>query len=117
MDAATTEDNPLGTPYFLTKKDDALVQAWKNPTYVNPPFGRGIYEWVRKAYIESVLGTLVVMLIPARTDTKWFHTYIYNRPKVEYKFMIGRLRFYDYGKHEFAKHVAPFPSMVVIFRP
>lgn len=118
LDAATRSDNPLDTPYFYTEKDNGLIQQWMNPTFVNPPFGRGIklYYWVQKAYAESCLGNKVVMLIPARTDTRWFHDYIYQRPKVEYIFIKGRLRFVDYegNKHP---HVAPFPSMIVIFRP
>lgn len=116
LDAATRPDNPLCTPKFYTKKDDGLIQQWYNPTFVNPPFGRGLYYWVQKAYVESCLGNKVVMLIPSRTDTRWFHDYIYNRPKVSYEFIKGRLRFVDYDGNAHP-HVAPFPSMIVVFRP
>lgn len=75
--------------------------------FCNPPYGRAIKDWVKKA---SESNTLVVMLIPARTDTQYFHNYIYNKPNVEIRFIKGRLKFGD------SKNSAPFPSMVVIFR-
>lgn len=76
--------------------------------FCNPPYGRVIGDWVKKAYEESQQpDTLVVMLIPARTDTKWFHDYIYH--KAEIRFIRGRLKFGG------SKNSAPFPSMVVIF--
>lgn len=77
--------------------------------FCNPPYGRTIGEWVKKSYEESKqLGTIVVMLIPARTDTKWFHEYIYG--KAEIRFIRDRLKFGG------CKNAAPFPSMVVIFK-
>lgn len=76
--------------------------------WCNPPYGREIGKWVEKAYDESLKGAMVVMLLPARTDTRWFHDYIYN--KAEIRFVRGRLKFGD------SKNSAPFPSMVVIFR-
>lgn len=75
--------------------------------FCNPPYGRELPKWVKKCYEESLKGTLVVMLIPARTDTRWFHDYIYG--KAEIRFIKGRLRFGN------AKQSAPFPSMVVIY--
>lgn len=75
--------------------------------WMNPPYGRGISAWVEKAYNESINGCLVVCLLPARTDTKWFHDFC---KKGEIRFLRGRLKFGG------AKHSAPFPSMVVIFR-
>lgn len=84
--------------------------GWKwiggeDTVYCNPPYGREIGKWVKKA-AES--DTTVVMLLPARTDTKWFHEYIYG--KAEVRFIKGRLKFGD------SKNSAPFPSMVVIYR-
>lgn len=76
--------------------------------YCNPPYGRELPKWVKKCYEENRKGTLVVMLIPARTDTRWFHDYIYH--KAEIRFIRGRLKFNE------GKQGAPFPSMVVIFR-
>ena len=77
--------------------------------WCNPPYGREIGLWVKKAY-ESAheSGGIVVMLIPARTDTKWFHDYVLHRAEI--RFIAGRLKFGG------AKNSAPFPSMVVIFR-
>lgn len=87
--------------------------AWRNrggeQVFCNPPYGRKIYDWVRKAYNESKKpGTTVVMLIPARTDTRYFHDFIYHQAK-EIRFIKGRLKFGN------AKNAAPFPSMIVIF--
>ena len=77
--------------------------------FVNPPYGREIVKWVEKSYLESQKeNTLVVMLIPARTDTRWFHDFIYH--KAEIRFIKGRLRFGNSNNN------APFPSMIVIFR-
>ena len=76
--------------------------------FCNPPYSQ-IGKWVEKAYHEGHQdGTIVVLLIPARTDTKYFHDYILNRSEV--RFIKGRLRFGD------SRNSAPFPSMVVIFR-
>jgi len=75
--------------------------------FCNPPYGREIGLWVKKAYEESLNGQLIVMLLPARTDTKWFHDYILN--KAEIRFVRGRLKFGD------SNNSAPFPSMVVVY--
>lgn len=76
--------------------------------FCNPPYGREICKWVEKAYQESKkANTLICMLIPARTDTKYFHQYIYG--KAEIRFIQGRLKFGN------AKNAAPFPSMLVIY--
>jgi site-specific DNA-methyltransferase (adenine-specific) len=76
--------------------------------FCNPPYGRAIGAWVKKCYEESRKpDTLVVMLIPARTDTSYFHDYIYH--KAELRFIRGRLHFNE------APQGAPFPSMVVVF--
>ncbi len=76
--------------------------------FCNPPYGRAIAAWVRKCYDESRKSdTLVVMLIPARTDTAYFHDYIYHKAR-EIRFLRGRVHFNNAG-------AAPFPSMIVIF--
>ena len=95
---------------FYTPEVDGLSQPWKGRVWCNPPYGREIGQWVRQAYIATSTGTadVVVMLLPARTDTKWFHEYIYQ--KAEIRFVKGRLKFGD------SKNSAPFPSMVVVFR-
>lgn len=77
--------------------------------FCNPPYGREIGRWVRKCWEESRKpNTLVVMLIPARTDTSYFHDYIYGKAR-EIRFIRGRLHFNE------SPQGAPFPSMVVVF--
>lgn len=77
--------------------------------FCNPPYGRVIYDWIEKCYNESQKpNTTVVALIPARTDTKYFHQFIYHKAK-EIRFIKGRLKFGD------SKNSAPFPSMIVVF--
>lgn len=93
-------------------KWDGLQISWGKCNYVNPPYGREIGKWVEKGWFESCWGKTVVMLLPARTDTKWFHTFIYK--KAEIRFLRGRLKFLTGdGK---VMNSAPFPSMIVIFR-
>lgn len=95
---------------FYTPEQNGLSQPWKGICWCNPPYGRKVGEWVRRAWISSAVGSTVVMLLPARTDTKWFHEYIYQKRRVEVRFVKGRIKFVG------AKDDAPFPSMVVIFR-
>ena len=96
---------------------DGLKIEWADNTFVNPPYDKlgstkknGI-GWVEKAWLESTKGKLVVMLIPARTDTAWFHDIIQKDLSIEVRFIRGRLKFGE------SKTSAPFPSMVVIMRP
>ena len=109
IDVCADESNAKCQKYF-DENDDGLIQNWEGMTcFCNPPYGFAIKDWVRKCYFEgSKPNTTVVMLIPARTDTKYFHEYIYK--KAEIRFIKGRLKFGD------SKNAAPFPSMVVIFR-
>lgn len=113
-DPCTTPDNPLRAKHFFTERDDGLKQFWYDHSFVNPPYGRKIADWVRRAYLHNIrLNFEVVMLLPARTDTRWFHDYIYNKPRVEIRFLKGRLKF---NNPKYPKpYPAPFPSMVVIF--
>lgn len=95
---------------FFTPDIDGLSQDWRgNICYMNPPYGRQIKKWVEKAHIESQKGATVVALLPARTDTGWFHDHI--KGKAEIRFLRGRLYFND------AEGRAPFPNMVVVWRP
>lgn len=109
LDPCATEINHKCEKYF-TKEDDGLLQSWGgHNVFCNPPYGRKIGAWVEKAYKEAKKdNTLIVMLLPARTDTKWFHNFIYN--KAEIRFIKGRLKFGG------CKNSAPFPSMLVIYR-
>ena len=87
---------------------NGLAQNWGGygTIWCNPPYGKEIGKWVQKAYETSKSGETVVMLLPARTDTQWFHDYIYG--KAEIRFIRGRLKFGG------SKYNAPFPSMIVI---
>lgn len=109
LDPCATADNAKCEKFF-TVEDDGLKQDWTGETvFCNPPYGRAIKAWVKKCYEESRKpDTTVVMLIPARTDTSYFHDYIYHKAR-EIRFIRGRLRFGN------AKNSAPFPSMVVVF--
>ena len=86
----------------------AKIGGGQGTIWCNPPYGRELNKWVKKAYETAQQGETVVMLLPARTDTKWFHEYIYG--KAEIRFIKGRLKF---GGN---KNAAPFPSMVIIFK-
>ena len=92
---------------YYTPEINGLAQTWSGRCWCNPPYGREISYWVKKAYESKCL---TVMLLPARTDTKWFHAYIYKNPNAEIRFIKGRLKFGG------SKNSAPFPNMVVIFR-
>ena len=110
LDVCADENNHKCEHYY-TKEIDGLSRPWIGTIWCNPPYGRKIGEWVRRAYISSYIGSAtVVMLLPARTDTRWFHEYIYNKHNTEIRFIKGRLKFGG------CKNSAPFPSMVVIFR-
>ena len=103
LDVCALPENAKCSRYY-TPEDDGLSQPWNGTVWCNPPYGRSIEAWVKKA---SESETKVVMLLPARTDTKWFHEYIYN--KAEIRFIKGRLKFGN------SKNAAPFPSMIVVF--
>ena len=109
LDPCATADNHKCAKYF-TKADNGLVQSWGGyKVFCNPPYGRTIGTWVEKAYNEAQKkDTLVVMLLPARTDTKWFHSFIYHNAEI--RFIKGRLKFGG------CKNSVPFPSMIVIFK-
>ncbi len=105
LDPCADESNAKCNKFF-TKEDDGLSKNWDNEiVFCNPPYGRKIKYWVKKS--SEAKGGIVVMLIPARTDTRYFHEYIYH--KAEIRFIKGRLKFGD------SKNSAPFPSMIVIF--
>ena len=114
LDAAATPENTKCTRYF-TPEMDALSRSWNvdGAVFCNPPYGRQLGKWVAKAYQEHIhTGGTIVLLIPARTDTSYFHDYILG--KAEIRFLRGRLKFEDeYGN---SGDAAPFPSMVVVYR-
>lgn len=109
-DAAASAENAL-CPHFWDEEADSLEQDWKGKKiWCNPPYGRGLRKWVEKASTAVAGGGIVVMLIPARTDTSYFHDFIWQKPGIEVRFLRGRLHFDD------GKDPAPFPSMLVIFK-
>ena len=109
LDACALPENAKCKEYY-TPEQDGLLQNWKGTVWCNPPYGREIGKWVEKAYITAESGeAVVVMLLPARTDTKWFHDYCYNNRYATIRFVRGRLKFGG------CKNGAPFPSMVVVF--
>lgn len=108
LDPCCSHENAKCKKHY-TKEDDGLKHSWAGEVvFCNPPYGRDIGKWVRKGYEESLNGALVVMLLPARTDTRWFHEYIYHKAK-EIRFIKGRLKFGN------SANSAPFPSMVVVY--
>lgn len=92
---------------FISPEQNGLTTPWYGKCWMNPPYGREIIKWMEKAYNESLNGFTVVCLVPARTDTKWWHEYAM---KGEIEFLRGRLKF---GGH---KNSAPFPSAIVVFK-
>lgn len=108
LDSCATKENAKCKKYF-TEKENGLYHNWYGSVFCNPPF-RYVSKWVEKAMDETVRGNAktVVMLLPSRTDTKWFHNYCLRNGEI--RFIKGRLK---YGG---AKNSAPFPSMIVIFR-
>ena len=107
LDVCATSENAKCSRYF-TKAEDGLSQPWAPYTcWMNPPYGRAIKHWIKKAYEEGLKGATVVCLIPSRTDTSYWHDYVM---KGDVEFIRGRLKFGD------AKNSAPFPSAIVVFR-
>ena len=109
LDPCSNKSNYKVTNHF-TEDYDGLEQDWGGEVvFMNPPYGRGIKDWIEKAYKESrKKNTTVVALIPSRTDTKYWHNYVLKAH--ELYFVKGRLKF---GNGE---NSAPFPSAVVVFR-
>lgn len=109
LDACALPENAKCEKYF-TPEMDGLKQEWGGVVWCNPPYGREIGRWVEKGYLSAKNGCTVVMRLPARTDTKWFHEYCYMNRFATVRFVKGRLKFGG------SRNGAPFPSMVVIFR-
>lgn len=110
LDVCATGSNAKCNRYY-SLKEDGLRQPWAGRVWCNPPYGNEIPLWLQKAHDEIISNAeLIVMLLPARTDTRWFHKYVYNKPGIEIRFVKGRIKFGG------AEYNAPFPSMIVIFR-
>jgi phage N-6-adenine-methyltransferase len=106
LDVCATPENAKCKRYF-TKEQNGLVQEWKGICWMNPPYGREIGAWMKKAHESAQGGATVVCLVPARTDTKWWHEYAI---KYEVRFIRGRLKFGN------AESNAPFPNAIVVMR-
>jgi len=109
LDPCATAENAK-CKKFYTIEENGLLQSWKGErVFMNPPFGRDVTgKWVEKAYYEFCTNNVkTVALLPVRTDTRWFHNFIYHKAEIE--FIKGRLNFVG------GKHGAPFPSMVVVW--
>lgn len=109
LDPCSSDSNFKCVKHY-TISDNGLLKDWCGErVFCNPPYGRTISSWVKKCYLESLKPyTLVVMLLPVRTDTSWFHDFIYNKAR-DIRFIRGRLHFNN------SVNSAPFPSMIVIF--
>lgn len=116
LDVCAVPDNAKCARFF-SPEQDGLLQKWEGVCWMNPPYGKVIGRWVAKARDEAASGATVVCLVPARTDTAWWHDLVWDarkhRPRVgvEVRFLAGRIRFGDS-----AGNSAPFPSALVIFR-
>lgn len=108
LDAAANEHNAKCKRYFAPE-DNAIKQDWRGTVWLNPPYGREIGDWIKKAYHEAQQGATVVVLMPARTDTRYWHNYVMQAAEI--RLVKGRLKFVG------AESSAPFPSAVVVFRP
>lgn len=112
LDVAASPKNAL-TQDFFTVETDALTRPWHGTAYCNPPYGRVIGKWVAKAKHEAIAGhAAVVMLLPARTDTAWWHEHVIAGG-AEVQFVRGRIYFRIDGQ---PVGPAPFPSAIVVFR-
>ena len=111
LDVCAEPHNAKVARYF-TQNEDGLSQDWgREVCWMNPPYGRKIAEWMAKARKSAWGGALVVCLVPARTDTRWWHDYAMTG---EVRFIRGRLRFIQPDGQQ--GQSAPFPSAIVIFR-
>jgi phage N-6-adenine-methyltransferase len=105
LDVCAVPENAKCQQYF-SPSEDGLKQDWSGTCWMNPPYGREIAQWVKKAYESALSGATVVCLLPARTDTAWWHDHAI---KGEVEYLRGRLKF---GGHA---NSAPFPSAIVVF--
>jgi site-specific DNA-methyltransferase (adenine-specific) len=108
VDVCATPDNTK-CPRYFTPEVNGLAQDWTGTCWMNPPYGRGVDPWIKKAYESAQAGAVVVALLPARTDTKWFHRYIYHNAEII--FLQGRVRFTKGN----ITGPATFPSMIVVW--
>ena len=112
LDPCATKESAKCYKYY-TIDDDGLKQDWQGHTaFVNPPYGSALKHWVKKCYEESLNGSIVVMLIPSRTETKYWHDYIMKYAH-RILFLNKRIKFETADKKETSS--APFPSAIIVF--
>jgi phage N-6-adenine-methyltransferase len=112
LDAAASDVNAKCERYF-TREADGLGQDWGTErVWCNPPFGRGLKEWARKAWEASRAGALVVLLVPSSTDLDWWHDYILEADEI--RFIRGRMSF---GSEDLTRSNYVFPVSLAVFRP
>lgn len=110
LDACASDWNYKVNNYY-TEEDNGLEQPWTGVVWCNPPYGRQIKDWIRKGYESAQQGATVVMLIPARTDTAYWHEYVM---KGRITFLRGHIKFIQPDGTE--GNAAPFPSAIVVFQ-
>jgi len=121
LDPCCTHDNALCEKHY-TKEENGLAQSWREEiVFMNPPYGREIGDWIKKAVEESRhyggSGATVVCLVPARTDTKWWQDWVFPNAD-EICFIRGRVKFAGTTEHGISSTgPAPFPSAIIVFRP
>ena len=107
LDVCASEENHKCEKYY-SNIEDGLAQEWRGTCWMNPPYGRTIIDWMKKAYESAQKGAIVICLVPARTDTRWWWNYCIHG---EVRFIKGRIKFSN------SSNSAPFPSAVIVFRP
>ncbi|MBP2029356.1 phage N-6-adenine-methyltransferase [Methanohalophilus levihalophilus] len=126
LDVCATSKNAKCARYY-SPEQDGLKNEWGGICWMNPPYGRAVGDWIKKAYEESLKGAVVVCLIPARTDTKYWHDYVMQAHEI--RFVKGRVKFSlpaqfwcktlpdgrELWRYYVASNSAPFPSAIVIF--
>ena len=111
LDAAASKENALCSEFF-TIEEDALSRCWKGRVFLNPPYGRQkTGDFVRKAVAERDCAEVIVVLVPSRTDTRWFHDVVYQQAGIDVRFIKGRL------KSPGRKVPWPFASMLIVIYP
>jgi phage N-6-adenine-methyltransferase len=108
LDPCATPENTTCQQFF-TANDDGLSHQWNGVVFMNPPYGYSIGNWIRKAYTSTLFGATVVGLIPAKTETRWWHDFVMRAAEI--RLIKGRMRFGGSNVN------APFPSAVVIWKP
>ena len=112
LDAAADAQNAKA-PKFFSLEDSAFQHRWTGLVWLNPPYGKGIGDWIQKAYLSSIEdGATVVCLVPARTDTAWWRDWVMG--KAEVRFLRGRVRFKT--PKGLRMSAAPFPSALLVYR-